>query len=445
MKKNDGFSLASKFGIEFLGEKDGTAYFRSDDSSAEMRDDLTDALAQEVVLVKSTEGNPLDFKVNRSESPLDAVALSEQILRDGILKCCSDVHIEPADDHWRVRMRRNGTLFLYGEYENERYSEFITRIKLMSQMDIGERRRPQDGRFSMTLDGKYVDVRVSSVPVKGREKLVLRLLDREGLDYTPEGIGLKGKQLEEVLKLLRQPLGLVLICGPTGSGKTTTLYTFLQLLNKVERNILTIEDPVEYAIDGINQMQVNQKANITFTTGLESMLRQDPEVMMVGEIRSKETAEIALRSSITGHLIFSTLHTTDSPSAMIRLMDMGVEPYMLSAGVIGVISQRLVRTLCPECKRKVETHDDYFDIKGETYKPIGCSYCDNGYVGREAIFEILTLSESLRALIKPGVTLDMLRREAEKEGMVPLKDSLREKIKEGTISMDEAYRTIMTL
>ncbi|CAC9924749.1 putative general secretory pathway protein E [Aedoeadaptatus nemausensis] len=445
MKKNDGFSLASKFDIEFLGEKDGIAYFRSDDSSAEMRDDLTDALAQEVVLVKSTEGNPLDFKVNRSESPLDAVALSEQILRDGILKCCSDVHIEPADDHWRVRMRRNGTLFLYGEYENERYSEFITRIKLMSQMDIGERRRPQDGRFSMTLDGKYVDVRVSSVPVKGREKLVLRLLDREGLDYTPEGIGLKGKQLEEVLKLLRQPLGLVLICGPTGSGKTTTLYTFLQLLNKVERNILTIEDPVEYAIDGINQMQVNQKANITFTTGLESMLRQDPEVMMVGEIRSKETAEIALRSSITGHLIFSTLHTTDSPSAMIRLMDMGVEPYMLSAGVIGVISQRLVRTLCPECKRKVETHDDYFDIKGETYKPIGCSYCDNGYVGREAIFEILTLSESLRALIKPGVTLDMLRREAEKEGMVPLKDSLREKIKEGTISMDEAYRTIMTL
>lgn len=445
MKKNDGFSLASKFGIEFLGEKDGTAYFRSDDSSAEMRDDLTDALAQEVVLVKSTEGNPLDFKVNRSESPLDAVALSEQILRDGILKCCSDVHIEPADDHWRVRMRRNGTLFLYGEYENERYSEFITRIKLMSQMDIGERRRPQDGRFSMTLDGKYVDVRVSSVPVKGREKLVLRLLDREGLDYTPEGIGLKGKQLEEVLKLLRQPLGLVLICGPTGSGKTTTLYTFLQLLNKVERNILTIEDPVEYAIDGINQMQVNQKANITFTTGLESMLRQDPEVMMVGEIRSKETAEIALRSSITGHLIFSTLHTTDSPSAMIRLMDMGVEPYMLSAGVIGVISQRLVRTLCPECKRKVETHDDYFDIKGETYKPVGCSYCDNGYVGREAIFEILTLSESLRALIKPDVTLDMLRREAEKEGMVPLKDSLREKIKEGTISMDEAYRTIMTL
>ena len=445
MKKNDGLSLASKFGIEFLGEKEGVAYFRSGDSSAEMRDDLTDALAQEVVLVKSTEGNPLDFKVNRSESPLDAVALSEQILRDGILKCCSDVHIEPADDHWRVRMRRNGTLFLYGEYDNERYSEFVTRIKLMSQMDIGERRRPQDGRFSKTVDGKYVDVRVSAVPVKGREKLVLRLLHREGLDYTPEGIGLKGKQLEEVLKLLRQPLGLVLICGPTGSGKTTTLYTFLQLLNKVERNILTIEDPVEYAIDGINQMQVNQKANITFTTGLESMLRQDPEVMMVGEIRSKETAEIALRSSITGHLIFSSLHTTDSPSAMIRLMDMGVEPYMLSAGVIGVISQRLVRTLCPECKVKVETHDEYFDIKGETFEPVGCSHCDNGYVGREAIFEILTLSESLRALIKPGVTLDTLRREAEKEGMVPLKDSLRDKIREGTISMDEAYRTIMTL
>lgn len=445
MKKSDGISLASKFGIEFLGEKNGVAYFLSKHSSAELRDDLTDALGREVVVVNSIDENPLICKVNRSKSSLDAVTLSEQILRDGIMKCCSDVHIEPADDHWRVRMRRNGTLFLYGEYENENYSEFVTRIKIMSEMDIGERRRPQDGRFTKTVDGKRVDIRVSAVPVKGREKLVLRLLDREGLDYTPEGIGLKGKQLEEVLKLLRQPLGLVLICGPTGSGKTSTLYTFLQLLNKVERNILTIEDPVEYAIDGINQMQVNQKANITFTTGLESMLRQDPEVMMVGEIRSKETAEIALRSSITGHLIFSTLHTTDSPSAMIRLMDMGVEPYMLSAGVIGVISQRLVRTLCPECKRKVETQDEYFDIHGETYEPVGCPHCDSGYTGREAIFEILTLSESLRALIKPGVTLDTLRREATKEGMIPLKESLREKIKEGSISMEEAYRTIMTL
>lgn len=445
MKRNDGIGLASKFGIEFLGEKNNLAYFRGDAISAEIRDDLKDALGRDVVILKSSEVNPLELKTNRSKSSLDAVALSEQILRDGILKCCSDVHIEPADGHWRVRMRRNGTLFLYGEYDDDKYSELVTRIKIMSEMDIGERRRPQDGRFTETVEGKQVDVRVSAIPVKGREKLVLRLLDREGLDYTPQGIGLRGEQLEDVLKLLRQPQGLVLICGPTGSGKTSTLYTFLQLLNKVERNILTIEDPVEYAIDGINQMQVNQKANITFTTGLESMLRQDPEVMMVGEIRSKETAEIALRSSITGHLIFSTLHTTDSPSAMIRLMDMGVEPYMLSAGVIGVISQRLVRTLCPKCKRQVETHDDYFDIHGDTFEPVGCPHCDSGYIGREAVFELLILSETVRSLIKPGVTLDALRSEAMKEGMVTLRESLRKKIIDGTTGMEEAYRTIMTL
>ncbi len=211
MKRNDGIGLASKFGIEFLGEKNNLAYFRGDAISAEIRDDLKDALGKDVVILKSSEVNPLELKTNRSKSSLDAVALSEQILRDGILKCCSDVHIEPADGHWRVRMRRNGTLFLYGEYDDDKYSELVTRIKIMSEMDIGERRRPQDGRFTETVEGKQVDVRVSAIPVKGREKLVLRLLDREGLDYTPQGIGLRGEQLEDVLKLLRQPQGLVFV------------------------------------------------------------------------------------------------------------------------------------------------------------------------------------------------------------------------------------------
>lgn len=374
-----------------------------------------------------------------------AVELSQTILNDAAEACCSDVHIEPAGESWRVRMRRNGTLFLYGTYPKSSYSEFVTRIKFLSTMDIGEKRRPQDGRFTFEYGGRSVDVRASAIPVKGDEKLVLRLLDRTGLDYTPEGIGLGGSNLELVRKLLRQPLGLVLICGPTGSGKTSTLYTFIQLLNRVERNILTIEDPVEFDIDGINQMQVNPKADITFSTGLEAMLRQDPEVMMVGEVRSMETAEIALRSSITGHLIFSTLHTTDSPSAIIRLMDMGVEPYMLSAGIIGVISQRLVRKLCDHCKREVHTTDDYFQIEGTTYEAVGCDKCFEGYTGREAVFEIMVMDEKIRSLIKPGVSLDALKDAAVDSGMKPLKEALREKILQGSISIDEAYRTIMTM
>lgn len=376
---------------------------------------------------------------------VSAVRLSETILNDAAEARCSDVHIEPAGEDWRVRMRRNGTLFLYGTYPKRLYSEFVTRIKFLSSMDIGEKRKPQDGRFTFQYDGRDVDVRASAIPVKGEEKLVLRLLDQRGLNYTPQGIGLDGKNLALVEKLLRQPLGLVLICGPTGSGKTSTLYTFIQLLNSVERNILTIEDPVEFAIDGINQMQVNPKANITFSTGLEAMLRQDPEVMMVGEIRSMETAEIALRSSITGHLIFSTLHTTDSPSAMIRLMDMGIEPYMLSAGIIGVISQRLVRKLCDHCKREVARKDDYFHIDGPTYEAVGCEHCYDGYTGREAVFEIMVMDERMRNLIKPGVSLDVLRAAAAASGMIPLKDALREKILAGTISLEEGYRTIMTL
>ncbi|MDY3118045.1 MAG: GspE/PulE family protein [Peptoniphilus sp.] len=389
-----------------------------------------------------------DGRANPKMAPkgaFDAVQLSKTILQDAAEACCSDVHIEPAGDGWRVRMRRNGTLFVYGTYPGRDYSAFVTRMKILASMDIGEKRRPQDGRFTFQYEGRDVDVRASAIPVKGEEKLVLRLLDRAGLDYTPEGIGLGGENLAIVQKLLRQPLGLVLICGPTGSGKTSTLYTFIQLLNGVERNILTIEDPVEFAIDGINQMQVNPKANITFSSGLEAMLRQDPEVMMVGEIRSMETAEIALRSSITGHLIFSTLHTSDSPSAIIRLIDMGVEPYMLSAGIIGVLSQRLVRTLCEYCKKEVSTKDDYFAVDGITYEPVGCDRCFEGYTGREAVFEIMVMDERIRELIKPGVSLSTLQEAAAASGMVPLKEALREKILQGRISLNEAYRSIMTM
>lgn len=439
-------ALCKRLGVKYLFEEGRTVYVQAEQASPELRDDLKDVAKKEVCFVDpSHKGESLSREGNRENFSVDAVRLSESMLNDAIKACCSDVHIEPTDEGWRVRMRRNGTLFLYGDYPEATYSEFATRVKIMASMDIGERRRPQDGRMTYCYGGRNIDIRVSSIPVKGEEKLVLRLLDHTGLNYTPEGIGLTGEGLALVRRLLRQPLGLILICGPTGSGKTSTLYTFLQLLNTIERNIITIEDPVEFSIEGINQMQVNPKAKITFTSGLEAMLRQDPEIMMVGEIRSKETAEIALRSSITGHLIFSTLHTTDSPSAIIRLMDMGIEPYMISAGVIGIISQRLVRTLCPHCKRRVEVEDDFFELRGEIFAPVGCSHCFDGYAGREAIFEIMLVDEEIRELIKPGTTLDTLRRKAEEKGMIPLRTSLRERIEAGVIGLDEAYRTMMTM
>lgn len=375
-----------------------------------------------------------------------AIDLLDELLKYSSENKCSDIHIEPSNNYIRIRLRKDGSLFTYKYFELNIQNELIARVKILSSMDIAERRRAQDGRFTYSNEAYKIDIRVSSMPTTYGEKIVLRLLDPYGLEYSLYGIGMYPSQIELSKILLRQPQGLILLCGPTGSGKTSTLYTFLQILNTEEKNIITIEDPVEFNIEGINQIQVNNKAGITFESGLKTMLRQDPEVLMVGEIRNKETAEIALRASITGHLVLSTLHSNDSPSAILRLIDMGIESYMVSAGMIAVISQRLVRTLCPKCKTRVIVDDPYFSFKKqEIYKARGCSKCNSGYIGRKAVFEMFFINESIRNQIRKSIEVEEIRRRAIENGMVSLKDNLKDLILRGETSLEEAYKAIVTL
>lgn len=385
-------------------------------------------------------------QVRKFEVYSSAVDLLNEILNYSYLNRCSDIHIEHMGTYFRVRLRKNSSLFIYKEINKSIYDELVVRVKILSNIDIAEKRKPLDGRFSFENDRGKVDIRVSTIPTINGEKLVLRLLDPLGLKHSFIDMGMNRKQIAIVNKLLRQPQGLVLLCGPTGSGKTSTLYSFLRVLNNTERNIITIEDPVEYKIPGVNQIQVNPKAGISFESGLVSMLRQDPEILMVGEIRNLETAEIALRSSITGHLIFSTLHANDSPSAILRLVDMGVQPYMVSAGVLAVISQRLVRILCPKCKEKIITEDEFFGIHGEeTYKPVGCKDCEKGYIGRKAVFEMLVVDDAIRNSIRGEMEINNIRSLARMQGMSSLKDNLLSLILSGEISLLEAYRSIVTI
>lgn len=380
------------------------------------------------------------------EKHLSAINLLDEILIYSFKNKCSDIHVELLEHYIKIRMRKNGVLFIYKLIDKSIFNELMARIKILSSLDIAERRRPQDGRFTYHIGEKKIDIRVSTISTILGEKAVLRLLDPLGIEYTLMGIGLNSSQKLIVEKLLRQPQGLILICGPTGSGKTSSLYAFLQQLNKPEQNIITIEDPVEFAIEGINQIQVNKKAGITFESGLSSILRQDPEIIMVGEIRNKETAEIALRSSITGHLILSTLHSMDSPSSILRLIDMGIEPYMVSAGLLAVISQRLIRQLCPKCKEEIVITDSFFGLNEvKSFQAHGCSFCRDGYIGRYAIFELFVLEDTIKEHIRKDINIHNIKNRAVEEGMVTLKETLRHEIVSGNTSLEEAYRVIITL
>ncbi len=392
----------------------------------------------------AVSNHTLEENVSVRSAPV--VKFVNEMIRYAIQENISDIHVEAMADKTRIRMRQSGRLFTYQLLPREIHPALITRIKIISSLDIAQKLLPQDGRMSYQYEESLVDLRVSIIPTVHGEKAVLRVLDHLGIEYTPEGIGLNGEDLKLVSKLMAQPQGLVLICGPTGSGKTSTLYTLLKMINHTSENILTIEDPVEFKLDGVNQIQVNPKIGLTFEEGLKSMLRQDPEIMMVGEIRNFETAEIALRSSITGHKVFSTLHTNDSPSSIVRLIDMGVEPYMISAGVIGIISQRLIRILCPKCKVSRKITDEAFHLHDEViYEAVGCSECHHGYLSRQPIFEILIVDPTIRELIMDEIDVEALHERAVQGGMIGLKDKLIELMREGQTSLEEAYRTISTL
>jgi type IV pilus assembly protein PilB len=318
-------------------------------------------------------------------------------------------------------------------------------------MNIAEKRIPQDGRVESIINGREMDMRISTLPTVYGEKVVIRLLDKESFNFTKEGLGFNKEELTKFDKILTQPYGMLLVTGPTGSGKTTTLYTVLRELNKVDKNIITVEDPVEYKLEGINQVQVNVKSGLTFASGLRSILRQDPDIIMVGEIRDSETAEIAVRAAITGHLVLSTLHTNDSPSTIARLIDMGVEPYMVSSSVIGVVSQRLVKLLCPKCKESYvanETQRKMLGLDDENlvlYKPVGCNSCNKGYKGRAAVHEIMPINEEMRRLIDTNANTDQIRGLAIKHGMSTLLESAVSLAKNGQTSYEEVMRVGFTL
>ncbi len=375
------------------------------------------------------------------------VKLVNTIISQAMRNKASDIHIEPYEEIIRVRIRIDGDLQEIMSFSKRSHMAIVTRIKIMGKMDIAERRLPQDGRVEMELEGRDIDMRISSLPTVYGEKIVIRLLDRDGFMFSKEDLGFSDRDLKTFNRIIHHPYGIILVTGPTGSGKSTTLYTVLKDLNKEEQNIITVEDPVEYKLHGINQVQVNNKAGLTFANGLRSILRQDPDIIMVGEIRDSETAEIAVRASITGHLVLSTLHTNDTASTIARLIDMGIEPYMVSTSVIGIVSQRLVKRLCPSCKTAYLADEKEKEILGmekdrelKLYKPRGCNKCIKGYRGRIPVHEVMSMDENIRRLIDKGCSTDDIKRQAIKNGMTTLQERVACLALDGITSVEEVLR-----
>ncbi|NLY47242.1 MAG: Flp pilus assembly complex ATPase component TadA [Tissierella sp.] len=380
------------------------------------------------------------------------VRLLNSIIEQAVRSRASDIHIEPYSDEIRIRFRIDGDLVEIMTLPRNNLSPIVTRIKIVGKMNIAEKRLPQDGRVEGVINDKEVDMRISSLPTVYGEKIVIRLLDKTNFNFSKESLGFSEKNLQLFDNILSQPYGMILVTGPTGSGKSTTLYAILKELNKIEKNIITVEDPVEYKLGGINQVQVNTKAGLTFATGLRSILRQDPDTIMVGEIRDSETAEIAIRAAITGHLVLSTLHTNDSPSTIARLVDMGIEPYLVSSAVIGIVSQRLVKKLCDKCKEPYEASYSEKIMLGIPedenpilYKPMGCNACNQGFRGRTAVHELMAVDESLRRLIDSGANIDEIRTKAIEKGMNTLLEAASELALTGLTSYDEVIRVGYTL
>lgn len=377
-----------------------------------------------------------------------AVRLVNSIISQAVNLAASDIHVEPYEHHVLVRYRIDGYLSEGMTIPMGLYSAVSTRFKIMAGINIAEKRIPQDGRIEMELHGKSYDFRVSSLPTVHGEKLVIRILDRGGSVYSRDMLGFLDEEIPLIDKVIKMPYGIVLMTGPTGSGKTTTLYTFLSELNAVDKNIVTIEDPVEYMLAGINQVQVNVKAGMSFASGLRSILRQDPDIIMIGEIRDEETAQIAVRAAITGHLVLSTLHTNDAPGAVTRLVDMGVEPYLAADAIAGVIAQRLVRKLCNSCKEAYQsTESDMrllrLDKPIQLFRPKGCPIChDSGYKGRLAIHEVMRIDTAMRSLIETGGNAEQIRVLAQKNGMINLFENCRFKVMRGVTTTSEMVKTV---
>jgi general secretion pathway protein E len=387
-----------------------------------------------------------DLLDETSEAPI--IKLVNHIFSQAVKSQASDIHIEPYQQHLQVRFRLDGVLHNVLSPPRRLHAAIVSRIKVMARLDIAEKRLPQDGRTDVKIGERLVDVRVSCLPTAFGERVVLRLLEKSGKLLSMEEIGLTAWALAEMKRLLNLSHGIILVTGPTGSGKTTTLYAALSYINSPDKNILTIEDPIEYQLDGIGQMQVNPKINLTFASGLRSMVRQDPDVILVGEIRDRETAEIAIHAALTGHLVFSTLHTNDSASAVTRLTDMGIEPFLVSTAVRAIIAQRLVRLLCPHCKETYEPEEAQWaelgssrEVAGPIFRADGCEKClETGYRGRTGIYEFLLLSEAIRGLVLNTSDANQINRAARAEGMASLREDGINKVMEGRTTISEVLR-----
>ena len=409
---------------------------------------MDEAQSNGLLFLTQIDDNELDLEDAAEGASI--IRFVNQILTEAIEMRATDVHVEPFEDELRVRYRIDGVLQSASIPSTVKQFQpaIVSRIKILSHLDIAEKRVPQDGRIQVVLAGREVDIRVSIIPMLHGEAVVLRLLDCSSVLLGLDMIGMGQRDLNIFSEVIKRPHGIILVTGPTGSGKTTTLYAALSQINDIERKIVTIEDPIEYQLHGVNQIQVSNKRGLSFAKGLRSILRHDPDVILVGEIRDLETAEIAVQASLTGHLVFSTLHTNDASGALTRLVDMGVEPYLVASSLEGVIAQRLIRMICSECKEPLPDEEvdrlrkRYGDmIPDKLYKGVGCKACmETGYHGRQGIFEQMVVSEDIRALLLKNETSREIRLQAIKEGMCDLRQDAKRYLHEGKTTIDEVLR-----
>ena len=393
-------------------------------------------------------GNMEETEINADVSDAPIVQLVRSLVEQAVRQRASDIHIEALESKVRVRYRIDGALFERMVYDNSLLPAISTRIKIMGGMDISEKRKPQDGRMSIVVDRQEYDIRISSIPTVHGEKIVMRISSKLNLTRNKKELGLAPDEMARFDHMMASPFGIIFVTGPTGSGKSTTLYTALSELNREEVNIVTVEDPVEADIEGINQIQVNNKVDLTFASALRSILRQDPDIIMIGEIRDQETAGIAVQASITGHLVVSTLHTNNAVGTLNRMADMGVERYLIADSVVGVIAQRLVRKLCPHCRKMRPASEEEkrilrqnTDREVNIYEPAGCKLCNNtGFFGRTGVFEIMEVNEEIRNLIAENGTTEELEDAARRSGMRTLRQNGIRYVLDGTTSIEEMLK-----
>jgi len=412
-------------------------------------------------LEDSSTDDDLAYNLNEPVDLLDAgddeapiIRLVNSLLFRAVKEKASDIHVEPYEKEVIVRFRIDGILYDIFRTPKRFHQSIASRIKVMGDLDIAEKRMPQDGRIHIKIAGKDVDIRLSTVPTSYGERCVLRILDKSSTIIELPSLGFSGKSLNVISHLINKKHGIFLVTGPTGSGKSTSLYACLTQIKSIERNIITVEDPVEYQLEGVGQIQVNPKINLTFASGLRAILRQDPDVIMVGEIRDQETADIAIDAALTGHLVLSTLHTNDAPGSITRLIDMGVEPFLVSSSLIGVIGQRLVRKVCSFCREETTLSELEISELGitvemankyPTYKARGCDKCSNtGYKGRTVISELLIITDAIRALILSNADSNTIKKQAIKDGMVTIRQNAVAKVLQGITTIDELIRATQT-